>query len=69
MYVIIYSSADGCEPGSWSPTGTPQCSLCAVGTFNDAFGSTKCTPCPGAKSTIEEGASSIDQCKGIQGRS
>ncbi|XP_048737007.2 sushi, von Willebrand factor type A, EGF and pentraxin domain-containing protein 1-like [Ostrea edulis] len=54
---------EGCEPGSWSPNGTPECSLCMIGTFSDSYGASQCTPCPGSKSTTEEGSISITQCQ------
>ncbi|XP_062584887.1 uncharacterized protein LOC134246515 [Saccostrea cucullata] len=54
---------DGCRPGSWSVSGTPTCSLCAVGTFSTDYGSVQCISCPGSTTTINEGASSISHCQ------
>ncbi|XP_061166331.1 sushi, von Willebrand factor type A, EGF and pentraxin domain-containing protein 1-like [Saccostrea echinata] len=31
-------SCEGCDPGSWSPDGTPVCSLCTVGTYSEMYG-------------------------------
>lgn len=56
--------SDGCQPGSWSPNGTPECSLCAVGSYSDVYGAPECKSCPGSKSTVEEGAASLLQCQG-----
>eukprot|EP00105_Crassostrea_gigas_P019111 XP_011437468.1 PREDICTED: uncharacterized protein LOC105335342 [Crassostrea gigas] len=54
---------DGCQPGSWSPNGTPECSLCAVGSYSDVYGAAECKSCPGSKSTVEEGATNFSQCQ------
>ncbi|XP_061173458.1 uncharacterized protein LOC133182626 [Saccostrea echinata] len=53
----------GCEPGSWSPDGTPECSLCPVGTYSDQYGSIQCTVCPGSTTTVEEGSTGLSKCQ------
>lgn len=58
------NSTDGCYPGSWSADGTPECSLCAVGSYSDVYGASECILCPGSTSTAEEGTDSVAKCNG-----
>jgi syndecan 4 len=34
-----------CSPGSWSARGAASCTLCALGTYQDAYASTACKTC------------------------
>ena len=40
------------------------CTKCAVNTYSDAVGSTKCTECPNSLKTITTGADSESDCTG-----
>lgn len=62
--ILFFLVPDGCQPGSWSPNGTPECSLCAVGSYSDVYGAAECKSCPGSQSTVEEGATNFSQCQG-----
>lgn len=53
---------DGCYPGSWSADGTPECSLCSVGSYSDVYGASECILCPGSTSTAKEGTASVAKC-------
>lgn len=57
------TQSDACEPGYWSPDGTPVCSLCPVGTFSNSFGLTNCTQCKHSRSTEIEGAVDESFCQ------
>ena len=40
------------------------CRLCDQGSYNNERGQSECVPCPVHKSTLKNGALSIDECKG-----
>lgn len=64
MKVNLYSK-DACKPGFWSTHGTPECSLCPIGSYSSNFGATKCTECSFSRSTDIEGANNESFCQGI----
>lgn len=59
----VTNCTDACEPGYWSPDGTPACSLCPVGSFSNSFGLTNCTQCKHSRSTEIEGAVDESFCQ------
>lgn len=60
--VYVYSK-DACKPGYWSTYGTPECSLCPIGSYSNNVGASKCTECPFSKSTDAEGANDESFCE------
>lgn len=52
----IRDCIDACKPGFWSTYGTPECSLCPIGSYTNNFGSSECTECSFSRSTDIEGA-------------
>lgn len=59
----INDCIDACKPGYWSTYGTPECSLCPIGSYSNNFGASKCTECPFSKSTDAEGANDESFCE------
>ena len=53
---------DACSPGSWSNTGLPPCVECDIGYYEDTYGSTGCSKCPGNKITVTESSTTISKC-------
>lgn len=60
---VSFFSKDACKPGYWSPFGTPECSLCPIGSYSNHFGALKCKECPFSKSTDAEGANDESFCE------
>ncbi|XP_062616936.1 sushi, von Willebrand factor type A, EGF and pentraxin domain-containing protein 1-like [Saccostrea cucullata] len=54
---------EACEPGSWSLDGTPICSLCSEGSYNEEYGQDQCTKCPYSQTTQDEGSKTSTDCK------
>jgi hypothetical protein len=48
-----------CSKGSFSTTGSPNCTLCARGTWSNIAGATTCNPCPSFEGVICEPGSEI----------
>lgn len=59
----ISDCIDACKPGFWSTYGTPECSVCPVGSYSNNFGASKCTECPSSKSTDTEGTNDESFCQ------
>jgi hypothetical protein len=60
----LFLISDACSPGSWSNTGLPPCVECDIGYYEDAYGSTGCSKCPGNKITVTESSTTISKCIG-----
>ena len=56
--------SDACSPGSWSNTGLPPCVECDIGYYEDTYGSTGCSKCPGNLITVTESSTTISKCIG-----
>ena len=61
---FLFLISDACSPGSWSNTGLPHCVECDIGYYEDAYGSTGCSKCPGNKITVTESSTTISKCIG-----
>lgn len=61
--ILIFFSKDACKPGFWSIYGTPECSMCPIGSYSNNFGASKCTECPFSKSTDTEGTNDESFCQ------
>lgn len=60
---LNFYSKDACKPGFWSTYGTPECSVCPIGSYSNNFGASKCTECPFSKSTDTEGTNDESFCQ------
>lgn len=62
-FKVSFYFKDACKPGYWSTYGTPECSLCPIGSYSNNFGASKCTECPFSKSTDTEGTNDESFCE------
>ena len=44
--------------------GLERCRTCQIGEYQSEYAQVTCSACPGGKSTISRGATSLSQCKG-----
>ena len=44
--------------------GLERCRTCQIGEYQSEYAQVTCSACPGGKSTISRGATSLHQCKG-----
>ena len=44
--------------------GLERCRTCQIGEYQSEYAQVTCSVCPGGKSTISRGATSLSQCKG-----